>query len=287
MSKQEMTKAIDAKIDDLFTEEEPVEKATEKPEDDLEKGKSQMDELIGKEPKKSSAKLPLSGDSKQTADEGESPKKAKNEEDGERGRPKDPSNMNKRDQYGDAKADYDDDYTAPAKKPAHETTVAKSEEKPETVTLSKEDFEVLKKAADAILAQSKQEKLEKVKEEQVDLIKSAVSDATKDIRDELKKSQEQNDELAKLVKSIGKRPRVQKSISNVGALEKGFVDESGSRSSGDQGEVFSKSEMVDAAEALVQDGQLRLDDAIELQSTGTLYNAESRAKVEAKLREKR
>lgn len=158
------------------------------------------------------------------------------------------------------------------KLPAH---LAKADEK-ETVTLSKAEYEELKKARDEKEAAQKAEELKKAKAEQVDLIKSAVDAATADLRKEL-------DEAKKLAKAVADKPRARKSIANIGVLEKGGFDES---AKGGNPSYFTKSQMLDAAVELVKTGKISENDAIEFEMTGSIQNPESRKEIENFLRKK-
>lgn len=257
MDREELLKSVDSKVDEYFAEdvtEETVEK-------------SSKDNRQG------------SGASKTSADEGEKPKKAKNEEDGENGRPKDPSNMNKRDAVGDAKATYDKDYTAPAKKQAHETTVAKSETAdPKTYQVSEEDYAVLQKAKES----AQEEVLQKARDEQATLLKSVITEAIQPLQTEIASQKEDNAKMAALVKSMKEAPQPRKAVTNVNAIEKSF----GANEPGNQPQEFQKAEVEQVLDELHKAGQIKDTEVIEYDMTQHIQNPETRAKVERKLQGK-
>lgn len=260
--KEVIEKSTDSLIDEFFMDitpesEEPVEKAESK--------------LM---PNGSDA-----GPSKETADEGEQPKKAKSEKEGERGRPKEVSDVPQTDNDGNRAKGYDHIQQENKKTPeiSPKGTMVKSED---TVEISKEDYEFLQKAKES----QKEEELKKAREEQADLIKSAVSEVMSGMRaenDELKKSLE---EQANLIKSIANRPQRRKSVDNIQALEKAFESEEDANTP--KQESFSKSEMMDVAEELVKAGQLTVEQAIELDDTGYIFDPNARKVLENALRKK-
>jgi hypothetical protein len=155
----------------------------------------------------------------------------------------------------------------------NETTVEKS-----TFEISKEDFEILKKAK----TQKVEEELRKAKKEQTTLIKSAIFDATSALRKENEQLRKSFQETQELIKSMARKPQPRKSVAGVQVLEKSFEGQEAAQSN-----TFSKSEMLDVAEALVKSKQLSVEDVIELEDTGYIYNPASRAKLEIALKGKR
>lgn len=138
----------------------------------------------------------------------------------------------------------------------------------DTVTISKEEYEALKAT-----------QAESMKKSEEALIKAEVEKVTGNLRkenEELKKSVE---ETKNLIKSFLKKPQPRKSISSVGALEK-----SAGETITEESKEFSKSEKLDAAEALVKSGQLSDEDVIELDTTGTFLDPRKKDAVERKLR---
>ena len=131
---------------------------------------------------------------------------------------------------------------------------------------------------------SEKQVAKKAREEQAYLIKSAVSEVMSGMRaenDELKKSLE---EQANLIKSIANRPQRRKSVDNIQALEKAFESEEDANTP--KQESFSKSEMMDVAEELVKAGQLTVEQAIELDDTGYIFDPNARKVLENALRKK-
>lgn len=132
-----------------------------------------------------------------------------------------------------------------------------------------QEYQELKKAQAERDAQA-------TKEAEKELIKSAVSEATKAQADEiaeLKKSLlEQND----LMKSIANQPMPSKAVTDVNAVEKFAKSEAAAPTS------YSKQEMLDFAEELHKSDPtaLKLTDLIELDNTGYIYDANSRESLE-------
>lgn len=275
MEREKLEKSIDSLIDKLFMKKaEPVpgfpsldsknEGSKENPQTpELAQGTKSADQVM--------ATVPDSED----------------EKDGKNGRPRDPSNMDHRDADGESHLDFPSGVSTPNEdghvseqsqtdtSSAPEQQVSKS-----TVAISKEDFEFLKKAR----AAEKAEALKKAREEQANLIKSVVLEATKEIRQEnadLKKSLTDTQEM---LKKALRQPKPQKSVSSVAALEKSF---GGNAPESRESETFSKSEMLDAAERLVKANKLPLEAAIELEDTGFMYNPAHRAMLEAELKRNR
>jgi hypothetical protein len=86
------------------------------------------------------------------------------------------------------------------------------------------------------------------------------------------------DETSTLIKAVLKKPAPRKSVSSVGALEK-------SAGEGIQEDrEFSKSEKLDAAEALVKSQEFTAEDVIELETTGTFLDSHKKVLLERKLR---
>jgi len=154
-----------------------------------------------------------------------------------------------------------------------EMTMKKSETE-DNVTLSKEEYEKLKKTFEDSEKAKEDEKLAKAKQEQTDLIKSAVSEATADLREKLEKANVTIEKLAS-------RPRQQKSISSVAVIEKGGYESTQS----EQPQTFKKSEVLDVIEVLVKSKDLTMEQAIEYETTGTIVNSEARRKVERALKQ--
>lgn len=274
MAEKDLELNVDSLIDEWFGKSEDSEEEKKK-----KKQKGQMEELIG-EPKESSQMKDGqdSGKSQQSADSGEKPAEPPTEKDGQNGRPKDPSNMDHRDADGASGMDYPSAVSSSSSEPAHETTVAKSDK----IEISKEDFEILQKAK----KDREEEVMRKAKQEQADLIKSvvasAVAEATKPLREENSKLSKKLDDAGKILTAIRKQPRQQKSITKVGAIEKSF--------GGDQSEeqtTFSKAEMLDAAEELVKSKKITVEQAIELENNGYIFDPNARRALEQHLKKQK
>lgn len=282
MSKENLNKSIDALIDDIFSEEEQVEKS-----------------------------IDIAKDAKTKADEAanEAPKGQKDEARGA-GRPKQISDVPQTDTDGARAKEYDDaitenegkeDQPEETKKQAKvmDQTVERKEAKakaPEmrpfkksddSVEISKEEyaaFEAFKKSqAEAEVAKAKEaEELKKaeVRQEQEALIKSAVQSATEDLRKSMDEQRKVIAEQASIIKSMASQPKSSKSVTGIEQLEKSqSPEEAGPQS-------FSKSEIEDAIEELVIKGELSNDVMAEYQMTESIYNKNHRAKVEKYLSSK-
>lgn len=284
-----LNKSLDEMIDDLFAQD-TIAKSDEMPSmsmdekedayDSDKKSKGEMDEE-----NKIAAMAPRKMDEKDAnrmspllADENGAAEEEKETEDDEvagmkRGRSEDLSAWSKRSKDGESMGSYDASITHPAMNVPNETTVAKS-----TFEISKEDFEILKKAK----TQKVEEELRKAKKEQTTLIKSAIFDATSALRKENEQLRKSFQETQELIKSMARKPQPRKSVAGVQVLEKSFEGQEAAQSN-----TFSKSEMLDVAEALVKSKQLSVEDVIELEDTGYIYNPASRAKLEIALKGKR
>lgn len=266
MKPEELQKSIDDAIDALFTEAPATEA--------VEKSKSVMDEIVGV-PKQSGDMKSGSdaGPADTKADEVKAPK-AKKEKDGENGRPKQVSDVPDSDEDGSRAKGYESvQSTQATPEGSGKGTIAKSFE------VSEEDFELLQKAKKARETAT----LRKAQEQQATLIKSAVVEATQSIKDEnaaLKKSLE---ETQALVKSIARKPQAAKAVTNIAALEKSFG--AGGEPT-KEARSFSKSEMLDVAEELVKSRQLSVEQVIELEDTGYIFDAGARTRLEGALKKR-
>ena len=148
------------------------------------------------------------------------------------------------------------------------------------------EFQAFKKAqAEA----KKEEVLKKAREENANLIKSAVKEATASIQkenEELRKSLKETNEL---VKAMAERPQRRKSIDGIQALEKSQSD----APAGSGQEHFTKAEMLDVAEELVakstanKDMSFQLDHLIELENTGFIFDKRARGMLENALKSRK
>lgn len=143
------------------------------------------------------------------------------------------------------------------------------------------EFEAFKKAkaekeeATKLEVLKKAEDLKKVETET--LIKAAVESALGGLRKENEELKKSMNEQTALVKAMAAQPVRAKSVTGIEALEKST--EATKRESNE----FSKSEKLDAAERLVMKKSLPMDAVIELENTGTVYNPQHRALIEAEL----
>jgi hypothetical protein len=256
---EQLNKSIDSLIDELFAEDSA----------DVEKSMNAIDDIVGA-PKQT--KKEILAEPKNTADEAvNETKKPKKDE-----RPiKEVSDVPENDQDGSRAKGYEAVQSAnPAKDVANEKqTIAKSDK----IEISKEDAEFLAKAKQA----QKDEELKKAKTEQEDLIKSLVAAQT----EELKKALTETTDLVKSLKAendeLRSRPKVRKSIANINdlqALEKG--QQAAQRTS------YSQDELLDAAEELHKAKKIRMEEVIELENNGTIFNPQSRKLVEDYLKNK-
>lgn len=142
--------------------------------------------------------------------------------------------------------------------------------KSNTVEISKEEYDSLKKLQGETLRKAE-------KEATSTLIKSEVEKATSSFRKENDELRKQVEKATDLVKAFAKKPQPRKSISSLAALEKG------GQSYEEAQRFFSKDEKLDAAEELVKSKELTIEDVIELENTGTLADPAKRAKIERKL----
>lgn len=132
-------------------------------------------------------------------------------------------------------------------------------------------FEAFQKAQ----AEAEEEQLQKsMLADQELLVKAAVEGATEPLRKAL-------EEQAAIIKSMAKRPNSPKSISGLDQLEKSIDPEA--RAYSGEGEAFTKSQVLDAGMALAKAGKIRDEEVMELEMTGTIFNQESKAAIEAYL----
>jgi hypothetical protein len=294
---EELKKSMDQLIEEFFAEEEATAseevkksepKAEEKKEEGtatLEKASDAISQIIG-EPKQAKEESDPNKTPATLADSSDNNIKEKSEDDEKngkkRGRPNDLSQMSMRDMStGESKGSYDasiaEAAVSPAKAEDSQVSPPEHMKKAETVEISKEEYEALKKSAEENKKAEELKKAEVVKADTERLVKSAVESATAEIRKEKDEIAKKLEETTILVKSFLKQPKPRKSISSVAALEKGGYE-------GEQAKVFSKSEMLDAAEELVKSKELTMEDVIELENTGTIHDKSKRAAVERKLR---
>lgn len=269
MNKEALEKSIDALIEEVFSEETPSE-------EQVVKAKPVMDELIGSPKQSSEMKNGSSAGPSQTEADQVKVDKAKKEKEGENGRPKDVQDVPSDDEDGSRAKGYEHIQEKNEKTPdiSAKGTMVKSEK----FEITKEEYELLQKAKKA----QEEEVLKKAEERQSTLIKSAVIEATKAFRDENTQLKKSLEETQTLVKAMAKKPQPRKSISDIQSLEKSFDG----GQPGTQKTSYSKEEMMDVAEELVKSKKLTLEQAIELEDTGYLYDATARATLERELRKR-
>ncbi len=271
---EELNKSIDALIDEIF-----VEKVTKA-----------MD-------------IELAGDSKTKADDAVS-KAPSSQKDEARaaGRPKQISDVPQTDQDGKRASEYDSAITEDSKE-SDQTEASQVKEanqiknkggndasKPQSAPFKKSEgmseadwneFQAFKKAK----AEKESEALRKADEDrQSDLIKSVVEKTVEKMKkgyeEKIEGLQKSLNEQNRMVKAMAESPRTAKTITNIEVLEKG------TERAAEQRTTFSKSEMMDAAEELHKAGKLQLDQVVELDNNGYIYDSSARKTLEQYLARK-
>jgi hypothetical protein len=142
------------------------------------------------------------------------------------------------------------------------------------------EFEAFKKSQADAKAKAAQDEIRKAddikKAELQDLIKSSVAAAVAPLRRENEELKKSLDQSTALVKAIAAQPQRSKSVTGIDAIEKSIHE-------GSERTEFTKSEKLDAAEALVKAGKLPMDAVIELENTNTVFNKSWQAAIEAQL----
>lgn len=145
----------------------------------------------------------------------------------------------------------------------------------------REEYETLKKAKTEADEKAVQEELKKAEDlkkvEQENLIKSAIEKAVSGVRKENEDLRKAMAEQTAMLKAIAAQPRQSKSVTSIEVLEKSVADTV--RGEGE----FTKSEKLDAAEALFKAHQIPMEAVIELENTGTILNPAHRQLIEQKL----
>lgn len=242
-----LTKSIDSLIDELFAEDEKVAKSMIK---DANPAKETADEAVK-----------------------QAPKAEKDEARGE-GRPEQISDVPQTDTDGARSGEYDGKIAKKNEetKKKEDTQVEVPEQMKKAVSEQEwAEYQALKKAKQAA---EETETLQKARKEQTDLIKAAVSEAVTSIKsenEELRKSiKEQND----LIKAMANKPQPRKAVTSMQAVEKEDFKKSHGSSS------LSKAELLDVAEELMKSKKLSMENVIELENTGFIYDAEARHTLE-------
>lgn len=267
MTKQEMlTKSIDELVDALLTEET------------IAKGDSFLD---------------IKQDAKTTADAVVNQAPAL-QDDASRGagRPKQISDVPKKDEDGSRNGQYDASITEAGKEEDQpeadqvkemnqiKNTAPTASGKPASAPFKKSveveeseyaEFLAFKKSQE----DKKVEELRKAEDSKVEtLIKSAVTAVAKKYESEISELRKSAAESERLLKAIAGRPQRSKSVTGIEALEKSFEKSESEKTS------FTKSEILDAAEELVKAGKLSSDHVVELEMTGRVYDKNARAIIE-------
>lgn len=244
MKTEDLNKSIDVLIDELFAE--PIAKADMIK--DANPAKETADEVMKQVPK-------AEDDASRNA-----------------GRPKQISDVPKTDTDGSRDGNYDGSIAAKqedAKKP-EDSQVAVPTQLKKSLSDSEWDEYQAFKAAKA------QETLQKAKLEQVDLIKSAVAEVVAPLKSENADLRKALAEQADLIKAIADAPQRSKAVTNVQAVEKFQKSQSSSNR-------LSKSEVLDVAEELVKSGKLSMENCIEIENSGFLFDPEARSVLEKEI----
>jgi hypothetical protein len=283
MSEIVKDEALNKSIDDL------ISKLFEDSAAPLAKASDAVHAIIGEAKQAKDPKDPNTKPSK-TSDEGlkgvekeedEDEEEGKGKKDAkERGRPNDLSQMSMRDmKTGESKGKYDDAIVHDSVKVPDEYNKTGPSKMQKSFEVSEEEYELLQKAKKA----REEETLRKNREEQMDLIKSAVGEATKGLKEENEVLKKSLSETHSLLKSLARKPVPQKSISHAAVLEKSF---GGGENPEAKRETFSKAEMLDVAEELVKAKKMTVDQVIELEDTGFIYNPYARKILEDELKKR-
>lgn len=253
---EDLNKALDAFIDDFFAEE-AEEVATEEVEKSM---------IKDQKPER------------ETADQAMKEVPGSSSDDKNPGRPKQISDVPKNDEDGKRSGEYDGDISE-----KNEDGKNKEQDQvkpgPEMVKKAWEETEEYKEYVElkkAKQAKEKEEELRKAKEEQSDLIKSALKEAIIPFTKENEELKKQLQEQGELIKSMANKPQKSKAVTNITAVEK-FAKSEDARS-------FSKTDLLDAAEELVKSGELEVNHVIELEQTGYIYEKGPREILERKLK---
>jgi len=268
---EELVKSIDEMIDALFAEEEKVEKSEEVTE-----------EATAEETTEEVEKSMIKDDKPQeeTADEAvKKIPKAEKDEKRNAGRPEQISDIPQIDKDGKRDGNYDADI---AKK--NEDGKVKEQDQVEPPkemkkSLSEEEYQEYQELKKSKEEAEKEEVLKKAKQEQSDLIKSAIIEATKEIRDENSELHKKLEEQGELIKSMANKPQKSKAITNINAVEKSFSDK--------KEDTLSKAELLDIAEDLVKSKKLSMENVIELENTGYIYDKDARKTLEREVKRRK
>lgn len=273
---EELNKSIDALIDELFVEEE-VEKSIDIAGD----SNTQADAVANQAPAFQDDASRGAGRPKQISDV------PKNDEDGARAKEYDAAISEEGKEQDQDEIDQISDMSQVEEK-GRMSGKAKAEAPkmaPFKKSLTEEEFNEyleLKKAKEL----KEQEDFKKAQvQEKEDLIKSVVERTSEKFVGKIEELTKSLNEQKELVKSMAKRPRQSKSITNVEAVEKSFNGEGQPKE-----EFFSKSEMLDAGMELALNKSIpefRDDHLVELENNGFIYDPQARTILEKYLANKK
>lgn len=262
-----------------------------------------IDEVFTETVTKSSENFEVASASKTTADAAiASAPKAQNDESRGAGRPKQISDVPENDEDGKRDGQYDASIAqnqAPVENP--EVSQSKSIDQNSSAgrlgegakmkdprlskSISEEEyaeFEAFKKSKAEAAEAKKQEEIKKSedlkKAELESLIKSSIEAAIKTVKEENETLKKSLNESSAILKAMAAQPVRAKSVTGIDALEKSTRDDAPAGA-----KEFTKEDKLNAAEALVMRKSLPIDAVVELENTGTVYNKEWRAKIEAEL----
>ncbi len=253
MDKALLNKSIDEMVDMLFAE------------DSLNKGA-----------------LDIKNDAKTTADAAlAAAPTAQNDEARGAGRPKQISDVPAKDEDGKRDGQYD--ATIASAQAASDVAEASQVKEPAKMKKSVEVSEDEYAQFQAFRKSQEDAKVEELKKAEVAkteaLIKSVVEKVAGKYESEISDLKKSLNEQTALVKAMAAQPARAKSVTGIEALEK-------SAEGGAKAESFTKSEVLDAAEELVKKGQLTVDQVIQLENTGYIYEANARQALEKYLNSK-
>lgn len=255
----------------------------------MEKSEDVMSDLIGAD--KHDGPNPQDPKAAKTTADAALPAEPPTEKEGRGGRPAEVHEI--REEQGDAneedvgqgkktkEAKGYDAVQSPAMDPKPETTVShnpagEGSDMSKGRLISEDDYQFLVKAKEMLKARQ----IKKSQEKTETLVKSIVAKETDGLMRVNQALSKKLEETTNLLKSLGSRPRPSKSITSAVALEKSFG--SNDPHAG-EGQEFTKSQKLDAAESLMKSGALSMNDVIELENTGFIYDKRKRDLVEAKL----
>lgn len=238
-----------------------------------------VDQLLSEDSLTKSA-LDIKNDSKTTADAAVNQAPSLQNDDARgAGRPKQISDVPNKDE--DGKRDGQFDASIASAQAASDVSEASQVKEPAKMKKSVEiteaefaEFQDFKKSQET-------QKIEALKKAEFDkteaLIKSVVEKVSSKYEAKVEKLEKSLSESNALIKSMAAQPVRAKSITGIEALEKS-VDRTNA-----QQETFSKSEVLDAAEECMNKGLITLEQVIELENHGAVYDKSARIHIERQL----